>query len=410
LRAVIVWIVILLIAAGAAYWVYHAAGNASAGEKKHGKRDGGPIQVVVASSSRGDLPIYLDALGTVTALNTVTVRSRVDGELMKVSYAEGQIVHAGDVLAEIDPRPYQVQLTQAQGQLIKDEALLKNAKADLDRYTTARETVSQQQIDTAQAAVAQYQGAIKIDQGAIDSANLNLAYCHITAPLTGKIGLRTVDPGNIVHASDATGMAVITQLQPIAVVFNLPESQLPAVLNAMKADRKLSVDVFSSDRSTRLASGQLKAIDNQIDATTATVRIKATFDNEDGLLYPNQFVNVRLHVNTLRDVVLAPTPAIQRSPDTMFVYVVKADHTIEMRPVTVGPAEGAVTVVEKGLEPGETLVTEGVDKLGPGMEVVPHVAGAAAPATQEATQADPQAAKHPAGRGRHNASTTRAAE
>ena len=397
-------IVILLVIGGLGYGGYRwyaassatPAGEGGAGHGHGGRGAGGPPPVVVGKSSSGDFQVYLDALGSVTPLNTITVRSRVDGELMKVSYTEGQIVKKGDVLAEIDPRPYQAQLLQAQGQLIKDQAELKNANADLQRYTIARETVSQQQIDTAQAAVAQYQGAIKIDQGAIDTANLQLTYCSITAPLTGKIGLRMVDPGNIVHASDTTGIAVITQLQPIAVVFNLPENQLPSVLAAMRGDQTLAVDVLSSDRSVHLASGKLHAIDNQIDASTATVRIKAVFNNEDGLLYPNQFVNIRLLVQTLTHVVLAPTPAIQESPDTLFVYVVKADKTVEMRPVTTGQGDAQVTVIEKGLQPGETVVTDGVDKLAPGMAVIPHMGSLT---TQPAGEMAQEATTQPAAAG-----------
>ena len=347
-----------------------AAGGGRGGHDFGGK--GRPLPVVVAKARQGDFPVYLDALGNVTALNTVTVRPRVDGEVTKVLYSEGQLVQEGDLLAEIDPRPYQATLEQAQGQLAKDQAQLRNAQADVDRYNAAKETVSQQQIDTAAANYAQYEGSIKVDQGVISSANLNVSFCRITAPISGKIGLRAVDEGNIVHASDATGLATITQLDPIAVVFNLPEVNLPAVLAAQHATQKLTADILNADRSQLLASGELRAIDNQIDATTATVRIKAQFPNPTGMLFPNQFVNVRLKVRTIQNAVLVPTGATQRSTDGMFVYVVKPDDTVELRTVKVGLSEGAVTVIESGLAAGETVVTEGVDKLTAGMAVKAH--------------------------------------
>lgn len=345
-------------------------GQKDDGQKKHD----GPraLPVVALPAKTGNFPVYLDALGSVTALNTVTIRSRVDGEVISVKYEEGQMVKKGDLLVEIDPRQYQAALQQAQGQLSRDQAMLQNAQADLDRYNAARETVSQQQIDTAKASVAEYEGAIKVDQGTIANAELQLSYCKITAPLTGKIGLRAVDEGNIVHASDSTGLATITQLQPIAVIFNLPEVNLPSVLSAAKDSQKVIADIFDASRTRKLASGALQAIDNQIDATTATVRIKAQFDNADGTLFPNQFVNVRLLVNTLNGVVLAPTSAVQNSPDTQFVYVVKSDDTVEMRPVTVSAASSDFSVIEKGLAAGEQVVTQGLDKLAPGMSVKAH--------------------------------------
>ncbi|HEX8323854.1 MAG TPA: MdtA/MuxA family multidrug efflux RND transporter periplasmic adaptor subunit [Tepidisphaeraceae bacterium] len=336
------------------------------------KEERRPLPVVIADARRADFPVYLDALGSVAALNTVTLRSRADGEVMKVHYTEGQTVKKGDLLIEIDPRQYQTALQQAQGQLSRDQAMLQNAQADLARYTAARETVSQQQIDTAEAGVAEYQAALKVDQAAIAGAELQLSYCRITAPIDGKIGLRAIDVGNIVRAGDSTGLATITQLQPIGVIFNLPEVHLPSVLQASKSDRSVTADVFDATRTRKLASGGLEAIDNQIDPTTATVRIKAVFDNKDGMLFPNQFVNVRLLVRTLDNVVVTPTGAVQNSPDTRFVYVIQRDDTVEMRPVTVGPAEGEQTVIDSGLRDGERVVVEGLDKLAPGMAVKPH--------------------------------------
>ena len=362
-------------------------GGCGDGAKKD-KHDGPKAPPVVTGKvSRGDFAVYLDALGSATALNTVTIKSRVDGEVMSVHYAEGQMVKKGDLLIEIDPRQYQAALQQSQGTLARDEAMQQNAQADVDRYTAAKETVSQQQIDTAQAALAEAKGAIKVDQAAIASAQLQLSYCKITSPLDGKIGLRAVDVGNVIRSGDGTGLAVITQLQPIAVVFNLPEVNLPAVIEAMRGPDKLTANIFDASRTRKLASGKLEAIDNQIDATTATVRIKAIFDNAEGMLFPNQFVNVRLLIKTLKGVTLAPTGALQSSPDSMYVYVVKSDDTVEMRPVTVGPAEGQKTVIESGLTDGEQVVVDGLDKLAPGMAVKPHGAtnGAATrPATKPA--------------------------
>lgn len=354
--------------------------------EKNDKREGPKAPPVVTGRvGQGDFKVYLDALGSVTALNTVTIKTRVDGEVMSVHYTEGQLVKKGDLLIEIDPRQYQAALQQAQGQLARDEAMQQNAQADVDRYTAAKETVSQQQIDTAEAALAEAKGAIKVDQAAIASAQLQLSYCKITSPIDGKIGLRAVDVGNVVRTGDATGLAIITQLQPIAVVFNLPEVNLPAVLDAMRGPDKLTAEIYDATRTRKLASGKLEAIDNQIDATTATVRIKAVFDNADGMLFPNQFVNVRLLIKTLKGVTLVPTGAVQNSPTTLFVYVVKPDDTIEMRPVAVGPAEGQRTVIESGLAEGEQVVVDGLDKLAPGMAVKPHTPSQPA-STQPATQ------------------------
>ena len=361
------------------------AGCGDGAKKEDGKGDHRPQPVVTATAERGNFHVYLDALGTVTALNTVTLRSRVDGEVMQVRYAEGQAVKKGELLIEIDPRQYQAQLQQAQGQLARDEAMLQNAQADVERYEAARETVSQQQVDTARASLAEAKGAIKVDQATIATANLQLDYCKITSPLDGRIGLRTVDAGNIVHASDSTGLATITQLQPIAVIFNLPEVNLPAVLGATKDGSTLTADIFDGARTRRLASGKLRAIDNQIDATTATVRIKAVFDNAEGTLFPNQFVNVRLLVRTIENAVLVPGGAVQTSPDTTYVYVVRPNDTVEMRPVNIGPTDRGRMVIEKGLAAGERVVTDGLDKLAPDMAVKPREASTR-PSSRPTTQ------------------------
>jgi multidrug efflux system membrane fusion protein len=314
--------------------------------------------------------IYLTGLGTVTAYNTVTVRTRVDGQIMKVHFVEGQIIKEGNVLLEVDPRPYQVQLMQAQGQLLKDQSLLRNAQLDLQRYQSIKTSVTQQQIDTQASVVSQFQGAVESDQSQVDSAKLNLSYCQVTAPISGRIGLRLVDVGNIVHASDTNGLAVITQLQPIAVVFTVPEDQITDVYRRPDHGQGLVVDAFNRDLSQKIAIGKLLAIDNQVDPSTGTVRIKGEFANLNGGLFPNQFVNARLLVNTLKDVVLVPSPAVQLGPQSMtFAYVVKPDKTVELRHITVGPQEGGRTAIEEGIKPGEVVVTDGVDKLVPGSKV-----------------------------------------
>lgn len=361
--------VIAIVGLGLWWW---RSSNAPSAAKEATTKQTRPTPVVVATAHQADLPVYVDGLGTVTALNTVTLRTRVDGQLIKVNYTEGQLVHAGDLLAEVDPQPFQVQLEQAEGQLAKDQALLNNAKLDLSRYQDAREAVSQQQLDTAKSLVAQYAGALQTDQAAIDSAKLQLSYTKITAPLTGKIGLRLVDQGNMVHASDTTGLAVITQIEPIAVVFNLPEEGLQRILKAMKGHSSLDVQAYDRDMKSRIATGKLAAVDNQIDPQTATAKFKAVFDNKDASLYPNQFVNVRLLVETIKDATIVPSAALQRSPNGIYVYVVKSDDTVENRTVTPGQTEGDHVQIVNGLAVGETVVTDGVDKLKPGSSVTPR--------------------------------------
>jgi multidrug efflux system membrane fusion protein len=327
------------------------------------------VPVVTTAARQGDLPLYLTGLGTVMALNTVTLRSRVDGQLIRVAFTEGQKVQEGDLLFEIDPRPFQVQLAQAEGQLAKDAAALKNARLDLERNELAKDAVSAQQLATQAATVAQLEGIVKSNQAQVDNAKLQLTYSRITAPISGRIGLRLVDAGNMIRSSDAGGLAVITQVKPITVVFNLPQDSLRLVTGKVEATPPLVVEAYDRDLKTRLATGALLAIDNQVDLMTGTIRFKALFPNDDESLFPNQFVNARLLVDTKRDAVLAPAAALQRSPRGQFVYIVKADSTVETRPVVAGLSEGGEVSIDSGLAPGEVVVTDGVDKLRNGSKV-----------------------------------------
>jgi membrane fusion protein, multidrug efflux system len=368
-----VWLLVLCLLGGGAY--YLSRGGAGQDTKKTGKQDGKQgsrsVPVVTATARQGNMDIFLNGLGTVAALNTVTVRTRVDGQLDKVAFTEGQFVKRGELLAQIDPRPYQVQLEQAEGQMARDAAQLKNARLDLERYRVllAQDSLPKQQYDTQAAAVTQYEGTLKSDQAQIDSAKLQITYCRITSPLTGRIGLRLVDQGNMVHASDTNGLAVITQMQPIAVLFNITAGDVPQVLQKMRAGRKLRVDAYDKSMAAKIATGELLTIDNQIDLTTGTLRFKALFPNGDGALFPNQFVNARLLIDTKRNTVIVPEAAVQRKPQGTFAYVVKSDNTVEDRDIVLGPSEADERSVESGLAPGEVVVVEGVDKLQPGSKV-----------------------------------------
>jgi multidrug efflux system membrane fusion protein len=342
-----------------------------------GKKGGGTTPVVAARAKKGNIGVYYSGLGAVTPVYTDLVRSRVDGELMKVLFKEGQIVKKGDLLAEIDPRPYQVQLDQAQGQLLHDQALLKNAHVDLDRYKILlnQQAIPEQQYATQEALVTQYEGTIKTDQAAIDSAKLNLTYSRITAPIDGRVGLRLVDPGNIVHATDTTGLVVITQLDPISVIFTISEDQLPPVLEKMHAGAQLHVEAWDREVKNRLGQGTLETIDNQIDPTTGTLRLRANFENKAGKLFPSQFVNARLLVEEKTGVVVVPNATIQRNAQSTYVWLIKPDNTVTVRPITVGVTEGDQTEITSGVDAGDALVTVGVDRLLEGSRVNAQVPG-----------------------------------
>lgn len=331
------------------------------------------VSVAIAPVTQQDVPVYLVGLGSVTAFYTANIKSRVDGQIMRVNFQEGQTVKEGDLLIVIDPRPYQVQLEQMQAQLFKDQASLRDARLNFDRYTTLvpSGSIAQQQVDTQKSLVDQLDGQVRTDQAQIDNAKLQIVYCNITAPFNGRVGLRQVDPGNIVHAADTTSMLILTQLQPIGVIFTLPENVLPTVAQHMK-NSTLEVDAFNADNQTKLATGKLMTIDNQIDPTTGTDKLKAVFDNRDNQLWPNQFVNTKLLLETRKNSTVVPTAAILRGPQGTFVYVVKPDQTVEARPVTVSITEGDTTAVASGLNPGDTVVTDGQDKLQSGSKIVPR--------------------------------------
>ena len=331
------------------------------------------VPVVTAQVRKADMPVNLSGLGTVVPTYAVTVHTRVDGQLMSVNFREGQVVRQGDLLMQIDPRPYQVQLLQAEGQMAKDQAMLKNARMDLERYRTLvkQGIIPQQQMDTQTSTVDQAEAAVKSDQGGVESAKLNLTYSRITAPVSGTVGLRLVDPGNMVHAADTTGLVVITPLSPINVMFTIPADNIQHVLINSRTGKPLAVDAYDRDFAKKLASGVLLAVDNQVDPTTGTVRLKAQFPNKDSALFPNQFVNAKLQTDILQGALIVPAAAVQRSPRGNFIYVVKVDNTVELRPVEILLTEGDSIALKSGVSENEKVAIDGLDKLSPGAKVAP---------------------------------------
>jgi multidrug efflux system membrane fusion protein len=388
----LVWILVLLLVAAALVYHFHfqaqakpaadasAGGNASGGAR--GGHHGGAsdkIRVVTGVATKGNIGVYLTGLGAVTPLNTDTIKTRVNGQLMKVLFKEGQMVQAGDLLLQIDSRPYEVTLAQNVAQKEHDAALLENANIDLQRYQTlwAQNSIPQQTLATQESLVKQDQGTVDIDQSAIDATKLNIIYCNITAPVSGRVGLRLVDPGNYVQSTDTTGLVVITQIQPITVIFTIPEDSIEPVLSKYNAGQTLPVDAYNRDMKTKLASGELLTLDNEIDPTTGTVKLKAIFANEDNALFPNQFVNARLLVETKKDVTLVPVPAIQHGNNGTFIYVVDTTaNTVKITPVEVGTIDGNNAEIVSGVNPGDTVVTDGVDKLQDGSKVIVQKPGA----------------------------------
>src|SRR5271170_3345374 len=377
-----IWVVVAVVVAGGVWYYRSAPAKSQASGAPGSGFPGGvagaagvmpPVPVVVTTAQRGDLPVYFDGLGTVTAYNTVTVRSRVDGAIVKVNFTEGQFVHEGDALVEIDPRPYQVALEQAQGQQAKDQAQLKDVQIDMERYKLLYKegVIPKQQVDTQEASVGQSQGSIAADQAAIDSAKLNITYSHIVAPISGRVGLRLVDVGNIVHAADTTGLVVITQLQPISVIFTLPQDQLPQVMAKLHSGAQLSVEAWDRDDTQKITSGKLATIDNQIDVTTGTYKLKAIFGNENEILFPNQFVNVHLLVDTKHNMTLVPVAAIERGPQGAYVYTSGPGNVAKIQVVTIAQTTGNVVGLTSGIKAGDSVVIDGQDKLQEGTKLNP---------------------------------------
>ena len=379
-------LLVLLIVLGLCWWLWPSAPKKAATDQPagHTSRSGmmrpgfggstQPVPVRVSEVVQGNFPVYFKALGTVTALNTINVRSRVAGELVKIYFKEGQMVKAGELLAEIDPRSYQNALLQAEGTLLQNQAQLKNAQVDVQRYRGlyAEDSIAKQTLDTAEALVSQYQGTVKTNQAAVNDAKLNLDFTKIRAPISGRVGLRQLDVGNLVAANDTTALVVITQTEPIVVAFTLPETNLSLVLERYRSGAKMPVQAWNRGDTKELAVGVLSSIDNQIDITTGTLKFKALFENRDQVLFPNQFVNVRLLADTLVNVVLAPTAAIQYGTNGSFVYAMDGDNKVKIRTIKVGATDGDVTVIEDGLAPGDRVVLEGTDRLrdGGAVEVV----------------------------------------
>jgi multidrug efflux system membrane fusion protein len=375
----VLWTVVILVVLALGLIAYRARMSRSAGPKTGRARGGfggagmnGPLPVLARAAQKGNINVILNALGTVTPLATVTVRTQINGQLMQVNFAEGQMVKQGDLLAVIDPRPYQAALEQAQGQSLQAQAQLKEAQIDLDRYITlsSQDSISKQQVDSQRALVSQYEGMAKTDQAAVDNAQLNLNYCHIIAPFNGRVGLRLIDQGNYVTPGDATGLVILTQVKPITVIFSLAERYIPAVQKRIRSGDSIEVGASNSDDSAKLAAGKLGTIDNTVDTTTGQFKLRAIFPNDDEGLFPNQFVTIHMLLDVDRGVTVIPTSAIERGQQGSFVYVVGADSKVAAKPVTLGDTEGERVAVTTGIAVGDKVVVDGADRLKDGMEVV----------------------------------------
>jgi multidrug efflux system membrane fusion protein len=400
-RVVIVVVVVALGLLGVIYWKTHSqpvqdfggsrrGGGGGGGGSRGGGFNGamnGPLPVVARAAEKGNLNVYMNGLGTVTPVANITVRTQISGQLVEIHFEEGQMVEKGALLAVIDPRPFQVALEQAQGQLLQAQSQLKSAQLDLTRYETLsqQDSIAQQQVDTQRALVAQYEGLSQTDQAAIDSAKLNLDYCHVIAPVSGRVGLRQVDQGNYVTPGDSAGLVVLTQVKPITVIFTLPEDNVPLVTGRMRSGGEIPIDAFDRTQTHKIASGVLGTIDNQVDTTTGTFKLRAVFPNDDERLFPNQFVNVRMLLDVDQGATVIASSAVERGQQGNFVYVVQPDSTVAARPVTLGTAEGERVAITKGLEVGERVVTDGADKLREGMQVIVQNAtpGSATPGAAE---------------------------
>lgn len=362
--------------AGGIGWLAVTRSQEGAATAAHGKGGryaaNGPMPVTTFTVQKGDIDITLNELGTVTPLATVTVRTQIAGQLMQINFQEGQLVNKGDLLALIDPRPYEAALAQAQGALQRDQALLEGATHDLARYTklVTEDSIARQQRDDEKALVDQYKGTVETDKAQINTAQLNLQYCHIVAPVSGRVGLRQVDPGNYAQVTDTNGIVVITQLQPMSVLFSLPEDNLPTIMKRMATGAVLPVIAFDRSQTNKLATGQLSTVDNEIDPTTGTIKMRALFDNADNALFSNQFVNIQLLVDTVKDVIVVPSAAVKSGAPGTYVYTVKSDSTVAMTPVKLGPASGESVSVTSGLSAGDIIVRDGADKLKDGAKVL----------------------------------------
>ncbi len=365
-----VWLIVLVILCAASYWMYHQYQASQAAHHATAMRGFGTVPVSTSVVQKGDIAVYVEGLGAVTPINTVSITSRVQGQIVAIHYREGQTVHKGDPLIDIDPRPYEAQLTQTQGQLARDEATLAQARIDLDRYRAAlaRNAISQQQVYDQEQLVQQDQGTVKNDLGAVDNAKVNLDFCHITSPIDGRVGLRLVDLGNMVQANGTSALVVVTQLQPITVIFSVAEDYLPEIQQQLRAGHRMIVQAFDRTAEKLLETGSLLTIDNQVDPTTGTIKLRAIFANPDSMLFPNQFVNARLLVNTQHNVNLVPTAAIQRNAQGPFLYVINSNHTASMVPVTLGTSHSDVSA-ETGVQAGQTIAVTGFDKLQNGVKV-----------------------------------------